>query len=111
MEVILSSAFGVKTDSQTNPKDKMTEMARQAMDDKPWPAIALMIPLVGKYISKQLSKSTRFGFGWYPLVDVAKKIIKQRRQNENAKGQRRVRLNFPNNVLFLICNGVSKSDS
>ena len=96
MEVILSSAFGLKTNSQTNPNDKMTAMARQAMDEKPWPTIAMMIPLVGKYIAQQLMKTTRFGFGWYPLIDVAKSIIEQRRRKQD-KGQRRVRFHGKDN--------------
>ena len=34
MEVILSAAFGIESESQTNPEDKITTYARNAMDSQ-----------------------------------------------------------------------------
>ncbi len=101
MEVILSSSFGVKTDSQTNPDDKMTAMARKAMERKPLPGIVNMIPVVGKYLAQKLIQTTRFGFGWSPVVDVARNIIKQRRQSA-GQSQRRVCLKNIHVYMFII---------
>ncbi|XP_065055850.1 cytochrome P450 3A17-like [Rhopilema esculentum] len=79
MEVILSAAFGTLSEAQTNPNDKVTTYAKDAMSPRPWPYIALMVPFIGKKISKSIMFS-RFGFNWYPMIDIAKKILKQRRQ-------------------------------
>ena len=97
MEVILSSAFGVKSESQTNPNDKVTGYARDAMDPKPYPDIALMIPLIGKKISEMLLVSS-WGFNWGPMVTVAKSIIKGRKE---SAGNARI-VSFPLSLLLLI---------
>ncbi len=90
MEVILSSAFGLKADSQTNPDDKITQMAKKVMDSSFLPIIVMMIPVIGKYLSTEIAKSSRFGFGWTPLVKVAKGIIKKRRESSKNAEQRKV---------------------
>ncbi len=90
MEVILSSSFGVKTESQTNPNDKMTRLAKGLMEGKPWPEIALMIPVIGKYLSTKLNATAWFGFGNSPMVEIAKKIIKQRKESINNGEKRNV---------------------
>ena len=81
MEVILSATFGTLSEAQTNPNDKVTTYAKEAMDPKPWPEIAMMVPFIGKKIAKSIMLS-RFGFNWYPMINIAKKILKQRRQVE-----------------------------
>lgn len=89
MEVILSATFGMKTDSQTDPDDKLTNLARRAMNPPPWTNIALMVPFIGKMLAKKVASSS-LGFGWGPMVDIAKDIIKKRRESGVAGGQRNV---------------------
>eukprot|EP00112_Aurelia_sp_Birch-Aquarium-sp1_P007736 Seg1845.6 transcript_id=Seg1845.6/GoldUCD/mRNA.D3Y31 product="Cytochrome P450 3A24" protein_id=Seg1845.6/GoldUCD/D3Y31 len=80
MEVILSAAFGVKAECQTNAKDKITGYARNAMNPKPWPNLAVMIPFIGPKIGKAIAISP-LGFSWGPMIDIAKGIIKNRQNN------------------------------
>ena len=89
MEVILSAAFGIKSESQTNPGDMVTSYAKRAIDPKPYPSMAVMIPLIGKKISKMIAVSS-WGFDFRPLIDLAKTIIKGRREDETRS--RRVSL-------------------
>ena len=44
MEVILSTAFGVKAETQTVEKDPITELAKKAMEINPWTAIFCKVP-------------------------------------------------------------------
>ena len=97
MEVILSSAFGVKSESQTNPNDKVTGYARDAMDPKPYPNIAVMIPFIGKKIVKMIAVSS-WGFNWGPMIAVAKSIIKGRKE---SAGNARI-VSFLLSLLLLI---------
>eukprot|EP00794_Sanderia_malayensis_P000606 gene606-1268_t len=94
MEVILSSAFGMKTESQTNPNDKLTKLAQAAMEQKPWPQIALLIPFVGKFLSKMLMSSERFGFGWGGLIKIARGIVKSRKEASDGGERRKDMLNL-----------------
>ncbi len=91
MEVILSSAFGVKTDSQTNPKDKLTNLARKAMEEDFLPEIALMIPIIGKWLSKKLAASPTYGLKMEELEKIAREVIKQRKEEAGSGKQRKVR--------------------
>ena len=97
MEVILSSAFGVKTESQTNPNDKVTGYAREAMNPKPYPNMAAMIPLIGRKIFDRIVVSS-WGFNWGPMIAVAKSIIKGRKE---SAGNARI-VSFPLSLLLLI---------
>eukprot|EP00795_Rhopilema_esculentum_P016292 gene16292-7678_t len=81
MEVILSAAFGTLSEAQTNPNDKVTTYAKKGMDPKPWPNIAMMIPFIGKKLCKAIILG-RYGFRWGPLIKIAQKILKERRQME-----------------------------
>ena len=96
MEVILSAAFGIDSEAQTNPDDKVTKYAHIAMNPKPYINIALMIPLIGKKLAKSMVL-TSWGFNWYPLMDIAKSIIKSRKESEGSK--RVVRLTYS-----ILCN-------
>ena len=79
MEVILSTAFGVKTESQTNPNDHLMKLARAAMQRRIVVSLALMIPVIGQWLSRKLLES-RFGFGNKELFDIARGIIRERRE-------------------------------
>ena len=81
IEVILSAAFGTLSEAQTNPNDRITSYAKDAMSPRPWPNIALMIPIVGKKLCRAITIS-RWGFNWGPIIDIAGKILKQRRESE-----------------------------
>ena len=80
MEVILSAAYGLQSDCQTNPNEKVTSYVKRAMTPKPWPSIALWIPFIGKKVSKSLLMS-KWGLHWGPVVDIAKKILRERRSD------------------------------
>ena len=97
MEVILSSAFGVKSESQTNPNDKITGYARDAMSPKPFANMATMIPLIGQKIFKMIALSS-WGFNWGPMIAVAKSIIKGRKE---SAGNARI-VSFLLSLLLLI---------
>ena len=86
MEVILSAAFGTLSEAQTNPNDKVTSYAKDAMSPRPWPNIAMMVPFIGKKLSKALTIS-RWGFNWGPIIEIAGKILKQRRESEGEARQ------------------------
>ena len=86
MEVILSAAFGTESESQTNPDDKVTKYARDAMDPKPYAHMVMMIPVIGKRLFKAIAL-TSWGYNWNPMIDVAKSIISSRKE---AKGSTRV---------------------
>ncbi|XP_065055855.1 cytochrome P450 3A19-like [Rhopilema esculentum] len=81
IEVILSAAFGTLSEAQTNPNDIVTSYAKDAMSPRPWPNIALMVPIIGKKLCKAITIS-RWGFNWGPIIDIAGKILKQRREGE-----------------------------
>ena len=82
MEVILSAAFGVESESQTNPDDKVTLCAHSAMNSKPFAVLATLIPLIGNMIYKKFAL-TSWGYNLNPIIDVAKSIIKSRKEPEN----------------------------
>ena len=86
MEVILSAAFGTESESQTNPDDKVTKYAKDAMDPKPYANMVMMIPVIGKKLFKAIAL-TSWGFNWNPMIDVAKSIINSRKE---SKGHTRV---------------------
>ena len=97
IEVILSAAFGIESESQTNPDDKVTQYARDAMNPKPYANIALMIPVVGKKIVKSIAL-TSWGFNWAPMISVAKTIINGRKNSLNKA--RVVSFTIPIKVKF-----------
>ena len=86
MEVILSAAFGTESESQTNPDDKVTKYAKDAMDPKPYANMVMMIPVIGKKLFKAIAL-TSWGINVTPMVDVAKSIINSRKE---SKGSTRV---------------------
>ena len=88
MEVILSAAFGLKTDSQTNPDDKISTLAKRAMKPPPWATLALMVPFIGRQLSRKVA-SSRFGFGWYPITEMATDVINERKTT-TSNSQRKV---------------------
>ena len=88
MEVILSTAFGVKTESQTNPNDHLMKLARAAMQRRILVTLAVMIPVIGQWLSRKLTES-RFGFGNKELFDIARGIIKERRDIAAESGYQR----------------------
>ena len=79
MEVILSAAFGTESESQTNPDDKVTKYAKDAMNPKPYALAALLIPVLGKRLYKRLAL-TSWGLNLSPLINIAKSIIKARQE-------------------------------
>jgi len=79
MEVILSAAFGTESESQTNPDDKVTKYAKDAMNPKPYALAALLIPVLGKRLYKRLAL-TSWGLNLTPLINIAKSIIKARQE-------------------------------
>ena len=93
MEVILSTAFGVKTESQTNPDDHLMKLAKNAMARQLPILLASMIPFIGQWISKKLA-TTRFGDNQTKLFGVAREIIEKRKKIA-AEFQRKVRFKFP----------------
>ena len=102
MEVILSAAFGTLSEAQTNPNDKVTTYAKKAMYPKPWPYIALMVPFIGKKLAKSIMFS-RFGFNWQPLINIAKKILNQRREVEGiTRNVCSICSNLICSILFLL---------
>eukprot|EP00794_Sanderia_malayensis_P005402 gene5402-6078_t len=88
LEVIISSSFGIKTESQTNPDDKLVEMAKKAMDPGILPIAIAMVPFIGKYLSRLIS-SSRFGVGMAPLAKVSRNIIKTRQESSKNGEQRK----------------------
>ena len=80
MEVILSAAFGTESESQTNPDDKVTKYAKDAMDPKPYANMVMMIPFIGKRLFKAIAL-TSWGFNAKPMIDVAKSIINSRKES------------------------------
>ena len=82
LQVILSAAFGIESESQTNPDDKVTQYARDAMNPKPYALLATLIPLIGNTIYKKFAL-TSWGLNLNPIIDVAKSIIKGRKESEN----------------------------
>ena len=86
MEVILSAAFGIQSESQTNPEDKITLCVNNAMTPKAFLSISLMIPLIGKRLAKSIAL-TSWGFNWNPLIKIARSIIKSRK---DFQGETRV---------------------
>ena len=97
MEVILSTAFGVKTAAQTNPNDELMKLGRQAMGDGVLPMSLSLIPIVGTWLSQTLGNS-RYGMGFGALADIARKIIEERKKHGS---QRKVRIFVGSRELFL----------
>ena len=83
MEVILSAAFGTESESQTNPDDRVTMYAKDAMDRKPYASMAMMIPVIGKRLFKAIVL-TSWGFNARPVIDVARSIIKSRKESKGS---------------------------
>ena len=100
MEVILSTAFGVKTESQTNPDDHLMKLAKNAMARQLPILLASMIPFIGQWISKKLA-TTRFGDSRTKLFGVAREIIEKRKKIA-AEFQRKVRFKFPALALITL---------
>ena len=69
MEVILSAAFGTESESQTNPDNNFT--------------IVMMIPIIGKKLFKVITLNS-WGFYSKPMIDVAKSIIKSRKESKDS---------------------------
>ena len=88
MEVILSTAFGVKTAAQTNPNDELMKLGRSAMGEGLLVMSLSLIPIVGTWLSQTLANS-RYGLSFGALADVARKIIEERKAHGN---QRKVRI-------------------
>ena len=74
MEVILSSAFGLQAESQTNPNDPITKYASKAMTPRPWINILAMIPVLGKKLTKYF-----IGAVFRDIETVSDRIIKERK--------------------------------
>ncbi|XP_020604862.1 cytochrome P450 3A7-like isoform X2 [Orbicella faveolata] len=81
MEVILSTAFGVKAETQTVEKDPITELAKKAMEINPLTAIFFLVPF-GEYILKYIPDP----FGWDKIGSIAANIIEER-QKANGKSK------------------------
>ena len=88
MEVILSTAFGVKTAAQTNPNDELMKLGRSAMGDAGLVTLVASIPIIGARLSQKLINS-RYGMSFGALADVARKIIEERKAHGS---QRKVRI-------------------
>lgn len=86
MDVILSTAFGVKADTQTVENDPITEKAKMAMAPNPLIALLLLLPF-GDHLMKFFSDPFHFD----KIGSVAAEIITQRTQGGNgqSKGQRK----------------------
>ncbi len=88
LDVIFSSAFGFKSDTQTNAKSRLASMAKKSLKPNPLPLLANMIPLVGKYIGRMLSRRLKvLDPGW---MEVALSIIQKRKKMGNSKDLRKV---------------------
>ena len=88
MEVILSTAFGVKTAAQTNPNDELMKLGRSSMGDGVLVMSLSLIPIVGTWLSQTLANS-RYGMSFGALADVARKIMEERKAHGS---QRKVRI-------------------
>ncbi|CAH3190591.1 unnamed protein product [Porites evermanni] len=92
MEVILSTAFGVKSETQTVENDPVTEMAKKAMAPNPIFPLLMLLPF-GNLIGKCLPDPLNFnGIG-----KVAEDII-----TERTKANGHSKLNVRVNLLFLL---------
>ena len=74
MEVILSAAFGVQAESQTNPNDPITKYAQQSLKPRPWIMIVAMIPILGKKLTKYF-----LGGSFNGIQKVSECAIKERK--------------------------------
>jgi len=84
MEVILSTAFGVKAETQTVENDPITEMAKKATSPKPIVGL-LMLPF-----GAELFKYIRDPFNFDKIGSVAAKIIAERtKARGGSKAQRK----------------------
>ena len=72
MEVIVSAAFGLQAESQTNPNDPITKYASKAMTLRPWINILAMIPVLGKKLTKYF-----IGAVFRDIQIVSDRIIKE----------------------------------
>ncbi|XP_020604908.1 cytochrome P450 3A8-like [Orbicella faveolata] len=85
MEVILSTAFGVKGETQTVENDPITELAKKAMAAHPLVGIMLLLPF-----GDRLLKYFPDPFDFEKIGAVAAKIIADRTKvNGHSKGQRK----------------------
>ncbi|XP_022779926.1 uncharacterized protein LOC111321343 [Stylophora pistillata] len=85
MEVILSTAFGVKAETQTVENDPITELAKKAMAPHPLVAFVLLLPF-GDRLFKYLPDPLDFD----KIGSVAANIIAERtKANGNGSGQRK----------------------
>nr|XP_058970357.1 cytochrome P450 3A29-like [Pocillopora verrucosa] len=85
MEVILSTAFGVRAETQTTENDPITERAKKVMTPKPIVGLTLLLPF-GDRLLNYLNDPFEFD----PIGSVAANIIAERTtENSNRKAKRR----------------------
>jgi len=86
MEVILSTAFGVKAETQTVENDPITELAKKAMEIKLLTSILFLVPF-GQYVLKYAVPDP---FGWDKIGSIAANIIAERtKKNGNSRAHRK----------------------
>ena len=101
MEVILSAAFGVKSEAQLDPDDKMMSHARRAMTPRPFASLASLIPIVGKKLFKKLILSS-WGLNWMHIIEFAQLVIKGRKEDvANSRNVSICHLCNPTDILIL----------
>ena len=76
METILTSAFGVEAETQTNPNDPVTKAAKKILNINPLVNIVGMLPLIGAKLAKRIILSDAAD-----IRKIAEQIIRERKKH------------------------------
>ena len=82
MDVILSSAFGVDGETQTNPNNSVTQKARLSLTVPWWVYLIIGLPYSEKWLKYV---PLLFGSRFHSIADVASLVIKDRRQGHTYR--------------------------
>lgn len=80
LEVVLTTSFGVKAETQTNPDDPLTNHARQAIS-RLFSALAIAMLPFGETILRKMNDP----FHFEDLTNTARNIIEQRKRGKNIR--------------------------
>ena len=79
METILSAAFGLQAETQTNPNDPVTKLAKESLTPRRWFVIIAVIPVIGEKLLEYIFK---YYISKLPNIQlVAEQVIKERKRH------------------------------
>ena len=79
METILSAAFGLQAETQTNPNDPVTKLAKESLTPRKWLLFIAMIPVIG---GKLLEYVFKYYISKLPNIQlVAEQVINERKRH------------------------------